>query len=527
MRPTLPPLTHPWMKCITVGTAYELLREDMRNQLRFLQKTIGYEFIRFHCTFHDHLAIVMPNEDGSVRYCWALFDKVYDFLMEVGLRPIMELNPMPDAIASGDTKWGYYQMNVTPPKSMEAWEDLVSSCVEHCIERYGQNEVLQWHFEVWNEPNLKPFWTGTMEEYFELYAASARAVKGVDPRLTIGGPATAGGKGCGWIMPLLEYCKSNEVPVDFITFHNYAQGEYCTYHSRVGSPHEPGMAFTDEFKETKEALVKAGYADMPIYITEWNAQHCGDNGRAQWVGNNDCSRLLGGASAIFLATETEPYVDMLGYWTASDIRFEPGMTNQPYGGQHQHTGLLTINGLPKPIYHAFKWLSRMQGPRYEIEFRAKPRLGRALVTHEIIGTHLLAWNMHVPDLEANPYPTEVWQETVTIPMPETFADGTVVELVIGTLKEREGSAYECWGDMDEPHSLTRMQHELLESASQPGFERRLARVVDGAVAFHLHLGRDEVVFVQALRAGREVATGNEAFRDDINASLDYSDKNRQ
>ncbi len=531
MKPTLPPLTHVWKECITVGAAYELLREDLQQQLRFLQKTIGYRYIRFHATFHDNLGIVMENEDGSVRYCWALFDKVYDFLLEVGLRPIVELNPMPKALASGDTTKFYFEMNVTPPKSMQAWEDLCAACVEHCLERYGQNEVLQWHFEVWNEPNLKPFWIGTMEEYFELYAASARGVKRVDPRLSIGGPALAGGINPDlnptWMLAFLEYCKENTVPVDFISYHNYAQGEYCFFPSRIGSPHEPGMCFVNEFRDTKRYLEEAGYGDIPIYITEWNAQHCGDDGRAQWIGNNDSSRLLGGATVLFFTTESEPYVDMFGYWTASDIRFEPGITNQPYGGRHQHTGLLTINGVPKPLYHAFKWLSRMQGPRYELTFKAKPTLARALVTDEIIGTHLLAWNMHVPDLPENPYPTEVWQETVSLPLPDRFEEGDPVELVISTLKEREGSAYESWQDMEEPYSLTRMQHEFMESSAQPGFERRLVQVRNGAVRVELHLDRDEVMFVQALRGPTKTVAVSDAFSANVNKALDYSDQNRQ
>ena len=39
-----------------------------------------------------------------------------------------------------------------------------------------------WYFEVWNEPNLSGFFSGTQQQYFDLYAATAHAIKGDDQR---------------------------------------------------------------------------------------------------------------------------------------------------------------------------------------------------------------------------------------------------------------------------------------------------------------------------------------------------------
>ena len=50
----------------------------------------------------------------------------------------------------------------------------------HWVDRYGLEEVSQWFFEVWNEPNLKAFWTGTQKDYFKLYRVTADAIKKVD-----------------------------------------------------------------------------------------------------------------------------------------------------------------------------------------------------------------------------------------------------------------------------------------------------------------------------------------------------------
>ena len=66
----------------------------------------------------------------------------------------------------------------------------------HVVERYGIEEVRQWYFEVWNEPNLNfgqkaGFFEGTRSDYFQLYKASVEAIKSVDSQLRVGGPATS------------------------------------------------------------------------------------------------------------------------------------------------------------------------------------------------------------------------------------------------------------------------------------------------------------------------------------------------
>jgi hypothetical protein len=46
---------------------------------------------------------------------------------------------------------------------------------DHLVQRYGAKEVAgHWAFEVWNEPNLDVFWSGTQAEYFRLYDVGAR-----------------------------------------------------------------------------------------------------------------------------------------------------------------------------------------------------------------------------------------------------------------------------------------------------------------------------------------------------------------
>src|SRR5262249_40686022 len=112
----------------------------------------------------------------------------------------------------------HYRANVTPPRDPKAWGELVRRLVVHWGERYGLEEVRQWYFEVWNEPNLNAFWTGSQRQYFELYRESALAIKAWDAGLRVGGPATAKNE---WIDAFLDFCEREGLPVDFVSTHHY------------------------------------------------------------------------------------------------------------------------------------------------------------------------------------------------------------------------------------------------------------------------------------------------------------------
>ena len=107
-----------------------------------------------------------------------------------------------------------YRGNVTPPKDYEQWATLIRKLTAHWVDRYGAAEVRKWFFEVWNEPNLKAFWTGSQEDYFKLYRRTVTAIKSVDESLKVGGPATADNQ---WIPEFLDYCKKNALSVDFVS----------------------------------------------------------------------------------------------------------------------------------------------------------------------------------------------------------------------------------------------------------------------------------------------------------------------
>ena len=196
------PFQHFWEHTVGSGHAPLGLRADWQVQLHRCHDELGMRHVRFHGALSSPMGTLICEEE-KLLYSFFNLDRIMDFLLSIGMKPFLELSFMPETLASGDTRVFRYQSNVTPPKDYAEWAALIKKLVGHFAERYGRGEVSQWFFEVWNEPNLKSFWTGSQKDYFELYANTVEAIKSVDGSFQVGGPATAQNE---WIEPFLNFC---------------------------------------------------------------------------------------------------------------------------------------------------------------------------------------------------------------------------------------------------------------------------------------------------------------------------------
>jgi xylan 1,4-beta-xylosidase len=112
-----------------------------------------------------------------------------------------------------------------PPKDFEKWAHICLNIVKHYSGGWDngfQHQIRYW--EIWNEPDGEACWSGTPEEYYKLYATTARAIKNYDPSLKVGGPTLAGS--IEFLEGFLKYCHEHGVPVDFVSWHRYSAEPY-------------------------------------------------------------------------------------------------------------------------------------------------------------------------------------------------------------------------------------------------------------------------------------------------------------
>jgi xylan 1,4-beta-xylosidase len=432
------PFPHFWEHMFGSGRAILSLRESYRNDLREVKDVTGMQYIRFHAIFHDEVGVYEEDQSGKPVFNFSYVDQIYDGLLQNGVRPFLELSFMPKKLASREDALHafWYKQNVSPPKDYAKWDEMISQFTKHLVDRYGIDEVSKWYFEVWNEPNID-FWVGNPKQatYFELYDHTARAIKGVSPRLRVGGPATAQ---AAWADDFIRHCADNKVPVDFVSSHVYgndkAEDVFGT-HEQIPRDRMVCRAIAKVHQQIKSTAMPK----LPLIWSEFNASYANepDVTDAPYMGPWLADTIR----------QCDGLVDEMSYWTFSDVFEEQGVVKQPFYGGY---GLLAAGSIPKPAFNAFKLLHGLGDERLAVTS------DDALATRRKDGSLVIAvWNLTGP----GPGGAE---KTIQL----QFAHGHVGSVRIARVDSDHGDVHKAYEAMGSPRNPTREQLKKLRAASQ-------------------------------------------------------------
>src|SRR6202453_3577604 len=357
------PFPHFWEQTFGSGRAILSLLESYRDDLRAVKQVTDFNAVRFHGIFMDDVGLYDPNahtqnpgqaaeavSPGQSVYNFSYVDQIYDGLLTNHVRPFVELSFMPKKLAAHNTLHSFwYKPNVSPPKDWAKWEDLISVFAKHLVDRYGVDEVAQWYFEVWNEPNLD-FWAGDPKQatYWELYDHSARAIKSVNPRLRVGGPATAQ---AAWADAFIKHCAENNVPVDFVSTHVYGNDRAQDVFGTAENIPRDKMLCRAVDKVHKQ-IAASSMPHLPLIWSEFNASYMNEP--------DVTDSIYMGPWLADSIRQCDGMVSMMSYWTFSDVFEEQGVVKTPFYGGY---GLIAAGGIPKPAYNTFKLLHQLGDQR--------------------------------------------------------------------------------------------------------------------------------------------------------------------
>jgi xylan 1,4-beta-xylosidase len=467
------------------------LRPEHQRDLRFLKETCGFEYMRFHGLLNEEMKVVTVGPDGELIYDWTNIDAVFDFLVhDLKIRPIVELGFMPEPLASGKQTIFWWNGNVTPPKSYQQWEDFIEQLTKHLTQRYGADEVRNWYFEVWNEPNLDGFWPAGIEEYFKLYEHSVRAIKRVDQAYRVGGPATAG---YGWIKETLDYCARHDVPVDFIATHAYGAMEgFLDEHGKGQTMLAPSPeSVIDGLPHVLDAIRSSESPDLPVLVTEWGPSY---SPRDPVHDSYFCAAWI-----LHRLRRLPEGVLAMSYWTFSDQFEEAGIPDKPF---HGGFGLLTMQGLPKPAYFAYRFLNELGDTELACEdanvWACRDDQG---------GVQVLLWDYSHPQQDSPnaQFFARDWPAKPTAPAQLSFSNFAPGEyrVTITRVGYRQNDVYTAYLDDGSPSGLPEMPCLLsedllarLRDSCRGTPEMRKVNVdTDGELEFDLPLNENDVCFI--------------------------------
>ena len=337
------PFPHFWEHMFGSCHASVTLCEDWRKDLRALREIVDVKYVRFHGIFEHQVGIYGgQNTDGNPVLNFTRINLIYDGLLEIGVAPFVELSFMPEEMAMRPSPHPFwYHPSVAPPRDPRQWYQLIFQFARHLVERYGIEQVADWYFEVWNEPNID-FWTGEPKEetYYDLYDVTASALKDVNPRLRVGGPATAQ---AAWVDRFIRHCVEKSVPVDFVSTHIYPNDTALNVFGREENiPQSEMVALA--VRKVYDQVQASARPELPIIWSEYNAGFDGVQLDSPYVGawltNN--IRLCAG------------WTTEMSYWTFTDAFFEEGGVFKSVFTSG--FGLIATGRILKASFNAFKIL---------------------------------------------------------------------------------------------------------------------------------------------------------------------------
>jgi len=340
------PLNTQFKECIGAGRANEGLRADWQQQLAITRQECGFKYIRMHGLLTDDMGFYR-EERGQSQYNYQYIDVLYDFIVSIGMKPFVELGFMPNQLASGKKSIFWWKGNVTPPKDYEKWKAAIKDLTQHFAERYGVDEVKTWYFEVWNEPNLDGFWAGTQDEYFKLYKYSVEAIKSVNSKFRVGGPATAG---AAWVPEMIDFCIKNNLPLDFISTHTYgvSQGFLDEFGGSGTVLNKDKWSVSGDMWQSRRQIAKSKLPNLELHYTEWSSSYT--------PADPLHDSYHEAAYILEKIKQAGNAVNSMSYWTFSDIFEEPGPRFTPF---HGGFGLLNTQGIKKPAYYSYAYLNKL------------------------------------------------------------------------------------------------------------------------------------------------------------------------
>lgn len=492
-------LVHHWRNFVGIARAKDLLYGDVQEMLRQLQRDVGFKYLRFHGILSDDMLVCQRGKDGQLQFNFTLVDKVLDFVLSVGLKPLIQFSFMPKALAEDPNHTVFANpVVISMPAHIEEWNQLVFQFLTHIRSRYGQQEVRSWLYSVWNEPDTsrEMFGFADRNDFFTLYQDTWRVVKSFDEELVFGSPSLfpATEDSYQWLREYLRFARECGCAPQFLDVHYYSDNfQNLPHHAASFSSPARFNKDPDHFSKFLDHLLRftaeENFSDLPLYITEWNLTVSHRN-----LINDTCFKATHLAKNFL---ENYDRVQAVGYWALTDFLDELFPASVLF---HGGMGLFTTNGIKKPAYHAMAMMAKMgdelleAGEGYFITRRAGDNLAVILYNYEHCNPLLVDEGLGLtPTSRDGVFPN---RSSLDVSLTLNNLPAAAYRVRETILNQAHGSCFDQWVNMGAEDDLGPTEMEWLRRNSAPALRLTTANANHGSVHYTARLAPHEVRLVE-------------------------------
>ncbi len=337
------PYIKPWKKSINGGAAPDLLNAKVQAHIIKLKQKLGFSYVRFWGIFLDSMMVFSPEKTG--KYYFNMIDEVIVFLNRNGLKPFIQIGPKPKMIIKEVGERGYYVDADTQISNMSTkdWGDLINSFINHVVEKFGEQEVENWIFEMWSPCPWDDIWYQWYDE--EKYEVTYKVIKKAVPAASVGGCEFAVCWHLDRLKTLADVWKRNKVTPDFLSFLAFP---YTRTDNHVISWITDPDYLQKMLDQIHCEMQACNLEDKKLFLTSWNNTMSNSN-----ILNDS---VFKGSYIIKNAIDSIGRTDSLVYWLATDAAFEYYNSSGILDGG---VGLMTKDGIMKPAAYAFSFLNSL------------------------------------------------------------------------------------------------------------------------------------------------------------------------
>ncbi len=492
-------LNHTFKRVTTIGMARHLLLADFQDMLKNLQEDIGFQYIKFHGLLNDDMMVYSEDASGTPMLSFTYIDKAFDFLLSIGLKPMVQLSYMPKDLASDTKKTIHYLESVISlPKDYNKWTHLISQLVIHLQNRYGSDEVREWPFYLWNTPDGPEALSGikNKEDFFHFYKVTYKAIKSIDPNIEFGGPPLMNYtlEDGQWVTDYLTYAKNNNCSPAFMNYHFYPvivnstlTSETLSSSNLVLDPSED--ALKNSINQIKRNNRDMGWQMNRYYITEWNSS----------ISHRELLNDTAFKPAYIVKNVLENYdrLESFAFWSLSDFIEEIQISERLF---HGGVGLFTYNGIKKAQYYAFVLLARLgnhllskgdgyfvtkNGTSYQIILYNYQHYSSLYASGELFDMTFKSRYTPFPDLHKHKY---------IVPLSELESSHYIITDTI--LNRKNGSAFDKWIELGAMSLETKEEVHYLKSVSVPKITKERQILDKGVLIISRTLEPHEVRLIE-------------------------------